>query len=682
MSASSPPGRLAFGPFVLDVASHRLTRGDRVVALGDRAMGVLVELVTHAGQVLTKDELIERVWPDVGISDEALAQAVHELRKALEDSSRAPLYVQTVHGRGYRFVARLQAVESSTLHPPTTGPKALRLAVAVPVLLGLVVAAAWLLLRRSPQRPAPQHIEEFVRLPGGAFKPAFSPDGRTVAVVSGDEAGRHAIVLVRPGAPGALRLTRGMDVRGPSPTFSADGNWVLFTSYRSDNQGQAIPDLWRVPVLGGRAEVLVESASAAHQDRSGRRLVFSRVGTGGTSVVVREADGREHVIGERGFWPRWSADGEWIAYTTSDPEGGNGDLFVVRPDGSERRRLTQGPWQFYGLDWTPQGDGVVFSAARDGPFQLWYVAKEGGAPVRLTLGAGEDTCPAVAPDGSQLLFVNGRMRSSVLVADELSGSFRKVGSGDEVLSVARHPASPALAVVWQHTGTEGNLSVLAEGSQREEVVAGIAALHARWSADGQSLVAAGWRDPKGTRQIVRVGWPSGAVSTLVSDCPCEWPDLHGDTLAFLRHGGDTTALVVRDLAGSGERVLVERAEISAPRLSPDGRRVAWSGFLRPTDADSTGIWVMPVDASDAPRRLVADGAWPSWDGPEHLLFVRGAAGDALWRVPVTTGDPERVRALELAFPISAFDAAGRRLAVALHVDTPAVFVLHGQRLPP
>ncbi len=682
MSAREGSGRLAFGPFLLDLASRRLSRNGRQVPLGDRAFGVLAELATHPGETLDKDTLIERVWPDVGVSDEALSQAVHELRRALGDNPRSPSFVQTVHGRGYRFVAAVSPaapVQPRRILPLLRGWPAAALA----VLLGgsLLVVAVWTMRRGNPQPAPPQRIVELVRLPGGAFKPAVSPDGRFVAVVSSDEAGNHSIFLVRPGVPTALQLTRGLDVRGPSPTFSADGNWVLFTSYRSDT-ARVVPDVWRVPVLGGQTEVVVEGASAAHQDRLGRQVVFCRLEAGGTAVVVRDADGREWEVAREGFWPRWSPDGNWIAYTTSNPEGGEGDLFVVRPDGSERRRLTQDPFQFYGLDWTAGGEGVVYAAAGDGPFLLWWVSRDGGLPVRLTVGAGDDSCPVVAPDGSRLLFVNGRLRGALFVADKPPSKFRRLGGEGSVLSVALDATGSRVAVVEQRTGGEGNLRVVELGENRELPVPGVTAMRARWTPDGRALVVAGGPAGGLGGGIVQVAWPSGAATPLVSDGPADWPELQGQTLVFLRPRPDGTSLVLRRLADGDERVLARGSEMTAPRLSPDGRLVAWSGFLRPTDDASTGIWVASTEGEGPPRRLVPDGAWPVWDGPTHLLFVRGATGDSLWRVALSDGALTQVQPFDVGFPVVAFDAVpGRGMAAGVHVDTPAVFAFEGWRPP-
>ncbi len=672
---------MVFGPFRLDVARHRLTRAGSVVAMGERAFGVLVELATHAGEVLSKDTLIERVWPDVGVSDEALAQAVHELRRALDDNPRAPAYVQTVHGRGYRFVAPVTEETLPEASPEGWVRRRWRVAAVGAAAACLVGLASWLVWRGTLREAVAQRVEEFLRLPGGAFKPAYSPDGRFLAVVSTDEHGLHALYLARPGLPTALRLTRDVDVRGPSPTFSADGNWIFFTTYRYDAAGQLVPEVQRVSVLGGRPEVVMERASAAHQDPTGTRLVVARVEAGGTAIVVREADGKERHLAERGFWPRWSPDGQWIAYTTADPEGGAGDLFLVRPDGSEHRQLTRGPWPFYGLDWTPDGEALVFAAARDGPFQLWWVLRDGGAPVRLTVGAGEDSCPAVAPDGSRVLFVNGRLRAGVLIAQGGEGPFRRLRSERPVLSLSWAGDGTHLAIVHEGGAGPGDLAVVELPHERSQPVAGLVAHRARWLADERALVVAGALTRSGPRGIYRVDWPRGSLTPWVRECACDWPDAHHGTLVYVRAETDEYALVVHDLASGQERVLLRRSELVAPRLSPDGRLVAWSGVLRPTDDSSTGIWVAPTDGSGTARRLAPDGAWPAWDGPDRLVFLRGATGDTLWRVALDGTPPTLVRSMDAGFPAIAFDAEpGGALAVAVHLDTPAIFAFEGFKL--
>src|SRR5215510_5972956 len=94
-----------FGPFRLDVRNERLWRGPEVVHLTNKALAVLRYLLEHDGQLVTKDDLFTAVWPDVVVGDSALVVCIRELRQALGDERRTPQFIETVHGRGYRFIA-------------------------------------------------------------------------------------------------------------------------------------------------------------------------------------------------------------------------------------------------------------------------------------------------------------------------------------------------------------------------------------------------------------------------------------------------------------------------------------------------------------------------------------------------------------------------------------------------
>jgi DNA-binding winged helix-turn-helix (wHTH) protein/tetratricopeptide (TPR) repeat protein len=108
-----------FGPFRLDVLDERLWRRDESIALGRRAFAVLRRLVSQPDQLVTKEQLIEAAWPQTAVSDAVLTTAIRELRRALDDHPQAPHFIQTVHGRGYRFIAPV-ADERSAL-PPSSG---------------------------------------------------------------------------------------------------------------------------------------------------------------------------------------------------------------------------------------------------------------------------------------------------------------------------------------------------------------------------------------------------------------------------------------------------------------------------------------------------------------------------------------------------------------------------------
>ena len=96
-----------FGDYVLDPLDHTLTRSDQPVHLRPKSFDTLVYLVRHHGKLVTKDELLGTLWPDVVVTDGALTHCIEEIRNALGDNPRNAQFLQTVPHHGYRFIARV-----------------------------------------------------------------------------------------------------------------------------------------------------------------------------------------------------------------------------------------------------------------------------------------------------------------------------------------------------------------------------------------------------------------------------------------------------------------------------------------------------------------------------------------------------------------------------------------------
>jgi DNA-binding winged helix-turn-helix (wHTH) protein len=92
-----------------------MVRGDTVVPLTPKLLDLLLHLLDHAGELVTKEALLDAIWPDANVTDNALTQAISELRQALGDDPASPRYIKTVARRGYRFIA---AVTPNTPNAP------------------------------------------------------------------------------------------------------------------------------------------------------------------------------------------------------------------------------------------------------------------------------------------------------------------------------------------------------------------------------------------------------------------------------------------------------------------------------------------------------------------------------------------------------------------------------------
>jgi DNA-binding winged helix-turn-helix (wHTH) protein/tetratricopeptide (TPR) repeat protein/TolB-like protein len=117
---TAPGERLSFGPFVLDPETGRLLEGARVVQLAPRPFETLLFLARHPGRVVSKGELIDRLWAGTFVTEDVLVQSIVDIRRALGDHARTPQFVETIPRRGYRFIHEVRSSESPPV-PATPG---------------------------------------------------------------------------------------------------------------------------------------------------------------------------------------------------------------------------------------------------------------------------------------------------------------------------------------------------------------------------------------------------------------------------------------------------------------------------------------------------------------------------------------------------------------------------------
>ena len=186
-----------FGPFVLDPASRLLLREEQSVPITTKVFETLVVLVENRGRVVTKDELLLRLWPDTTVEEANLAQNISTLRKALEDNPKDHRYIATIPGRGYSFVAVVTeiakqqnmagpsaneepspAVSAANTLPPTSSLRSV-IGWVVPVLL--ICIAAFFYFRNFPRSPVFYTSVPLTSYVGSEICPSFAPDGERVA---------------------------------------------------------------------------------------------------------------------------------------------------------------------------------------------------------------------------------------------------------------------------------------------------------------------------------------------------------------------------------------------------------------------------------------------------------------------------------------------------------------------
>jgi TolB protein len=247
-----------------------------------------------------------------------------------------------------------------------------------------------------------------------------------------------AVILLGADEPTITRLTTDGHLK-QRPAWSPDGAWLSFTRH----QGATIFLFLRS--ADGRQEKRLTSRKEPEFDAAwspdGKRLAFCL-----DKTVPNQGDMDAYTIGVDGEdlkpalitqgklsheeWPSWSPDGEWLALSST--RDGNQEIYVVRPDGNELRRLTNDPAIDAHPAWSPDGTKIVFATNRWGDFELAVVNADGSGLARLTESRGLDDYPSWSPDGQRIAFASNR--------DGNLEIYECNASGGGVRNITSHPA--------------------------------------------------------------------------------------------------------------------------------------------------------------------------------------------------------------------------------------------------
>ncbi len=600
-SSQSPKSTIRFAAFEVDPQSGELRKHGLRIKLQDQPFKVLVALLDKPGEVVSRDELRERIWGNDTFVDfnHGLSAAVNRLRDALCDSAENPRYVETVARRGYRFVA---PVEGAPQPATQTGAsqqsrrKQIWAVFASLTAVGLVGAGLWQV--RRPAAARPPHVVQVTTLIGSETMPTFSPDGEQVAYVWNGVDQRNAEIYVKMvGSETPLRLTShpGADLM---PSWSPDGRQIAFVRIHGTTGGTTgiyvvsplggperkvleLPGLDRRP--GGQetrvvGDLLYPIVSRPSWSADGRFLAISRnseppeVGDGAVLLVpVEGGEPRRILVPESGAWykhPTFSPDSDRLAVALI--RGGVGDpiectlqIVTLSPElmpQGEPRTVLPDCQQLRGVAWMPDGESLVVSGFRLRRYYAWRVWAEMAAEPELIELAGADAIwPAVSRQGGRLAFARSLVQADLWRLD-------KGGKAAPFLSSTARDTSP------------------------------------RFSADGK-----------------RVAFQSG------------------------RSGGNEIWAAQSDGTGLVQITRNFNKHSGSPEWSPDGR---WVAFDSVGKEGRTAVW--KVEAEGGPPRQLTHGpghdAVPNWsrDGKRVYFYSDRSGRPEIWHVPAEGGAAEQI----------------------------------------
>jgi Tol biopolymer transport system component/DNA-binding winged helix-turn-helix (wHTH) protein len=424
-----------FGLFEVDLRAGELRRNGSKLKLQEQPFQVLAVLLETPGEVVSREELQNRLWPaDTFVDfDHSLNAAIKRLRDALGDSAENPRFVETVSRRGYRFVAPVNggsAIASEPSEAITTRAEAapklkkhFRLwwaAASALLLFGLILG----LVRWGEHNPQPR-LTQLTANPSDdrVHAAAISPDGKYLAF--SDETGFY-LRQIGTGETHLIAVPTEFGVRGVS-WFPDSVHMVL-----SLVKGGERPSLWDLSILNGAVRRINDDGSSPAVSPDGTQVAFLKGAKMRQQLWLMGSNGGEprKLVGEEGDYfgsIAWSPNGDRIAYTKGRLSHGYGVQAVIEVmelSGYHITSLLSQPGLDLPLAWTSR-DRLIYSLSELRPRQadsnLWWVElnRQGqirGSPSRLTSDSGEVAGISTSADGKRVMYLKGVLQPDVYVA--------------------------------------------------------------------------------------------------------------------------------------------------------------------------------------------------------------------------------------------------------------------------
>ncbi len=667
MEATPSPQRIyAFGPFRLDAERRVLSQNGIELGLRAKALDLLLLLVRRKGQAISKDELLNCLWPDTEVGEHNLVVTMAALRKALGEKPGENRYIATRPGHGYMFVAELSShAEISEAPPKELGGRRVRwtkawVAGAVVLLVAAVFIQTAIVGRQSDAGMSSSPIT----FSGTVALAAISPDGKRYAFVSG-MAGEQAILVDDVGGSNPKQLIAPAAVSYSSLAFSPDGKSVFFI----EKGGMAkAASLNSVEAGGGAVTKVKENVSSAAVAPDGDRIAFTREDLlRGESVLVLSSmrSQEERILATRKLpgqleHPAWSPDGKRIGCVEVSVKNGSRNAHIIEfgLDGAKKDIAMGAFHRVSSLAWSRK-TGVLLASARDhrsGVIRVWNISPETGKVEPLT--SELNSMIGVVPDGSgrRATAVQQRMIISlwvatagkwaearrVLYSDTLAGRSSWMPSGELLLETDSVGAA-AFGILDLGKGTVRPFLPGVPQSWMPAVCANGEDVYYR-SVSAKGKGDAIWRSD------VRGGKP------VEASAPLNWASLSCAQDAYYAEFDSAETIGIWKLPRSGGKpTRLSKHMAMWPQLSPDGRWLAcfYSYSDQPHDRKPENLAILPAGGGEPvwkyPLPLGAEVmpglAWNAESTGVHYVQNRdGASG--IWFQPMRGGEAARV----VAFP--------------------------------
>jgi Tol biopolymer transport system component/DNA-binding winged helix-turn-helix (wHTH) protein len=627
---------------VLDLRTGELRREGVRVQLQPQPAKVLALLIRHAGQVVSREEIVREVWGADTFVDfgQGLNYAIRQIRSALQDDAEAPRFIETLHKRGYRFIAPLdldkdlaQSVQpaapvSEDSAKPLQEPKRRGLRTLVFVAAIAVVALLILSLFR-PEMPSP-HVSRIVQLTksGSAGGPWYNEplytDGPRLYYRSFTQTTDRPLrqLLLNGNEDTLLGVPLRFLVRGLSPD---DTEFVALSL--ADEPGA----VWTIPVVGSGSprrigNLVADDIAWSHDGvwfaySQGRQLFLAK--SDGTSsrllANVPVPSGRlDHI--------RWSPDDHRLRFTLfTEPTQA---LWEVGVDGRGLHEL-RFPWPGAAEEccgeWTPDGRIFVFRSRREGVSNLWALLEKTDwwrrprrEPVQLTSGPVNYDQPVSSRNGMNIFAIGAQPSGELVRYDAGRKDFVSFLGGQSFDRVTFSHDGRWVAYVSYPEQTLWRARI--DGSDPLQLTfPPLEAGNPRWSPDGKWIAFHALQSGQPWNCFVVSadgGNPEPFPREASSQAAPDWMPGDSHSLIFSRPAGaEIHALYIFDRRSGRTEKIPGTEGLYGPVWSPNGLRLAAA------DAATGALYL--IDLKTGKRTQVAGQSWwPNWSANSQYLYFR------------------------------------------------------------
>jgi Tol biopolymer transport system component len=640
-------------------------------------MAVLVYLADAGGAVVSRNELLDAVWPGMSVTPDALSQCVVELRKAFHDDPKHPAVIQTIPKLGLRLLVAVGP--GADISVEATPPRRSKLLLVAACIVAAIAVGAALLWTAKPDSTWHDPlvgadftpVTDFI---GSEEHAAISPDGRFIAFLS-DRDGAWDVFVGQTGTGDFQNLTRGRipELRNPAVrmlNFSATGAEVMIWSSKNVS--------WSIPIVGGDLRSGPAGIAELDWSRDGRRVI-SHPAAPGDPLFIANADdiarGQQIYAAPAGIhchFPLWSRDGKTI-YFVQGFVPDEMDIWQIAASGGEPQRLTSHNSRISFPTLLDERTLLYLATSEDGSGPWIYALDLADRTThRVKSASNAYTSLAASADGRRLVVTESRPTASLWSVQLTDGTAGPTAVTQIPIRTQRG-VSPRLGpdslmyrapkagtdALWKH---EGSADARELWSGREGRVIDGPAL----SADGQRIAftvqsrGKTWlyvmnSDGSGARRV--------AQELDVRGAPAWSPDGKWIAIAALQ-GSEPHLFKIPDAAGAAVALTDEYA--LDPAWSPSGKFLVYTAAdvgtvfeLRAVNADGTPHATPKLALSRGSRRLAFLGA-----DENTLVVLKGAMSHKeFWAIDLRSGAERALTDLGPGPVIGDFDVAadGRRI---------------------